>query len=76
MTAETLVLGNGLRAVLAPDAEAGAAAIAVSYGVGSRSERPGQSGYAHLLEHLMFQGSARVGTGEHGRLIEESGGVY
>ena len=59
MTAETLVLDNGLRAVPTPDDEAGA--VAVSDGVGSRSERPSQSGCAHLTEHLMCQGSAMAG---------------
>src|SRR5580692_6202429 len=58
-------LDNGLRVVLVPDHTAPVYAIDVAYNVGSRNERPGRTGFAHLFEHMMFQGSANVGKGEH-----------
>src|SRR4051794_13730998 len=53
-------LANGLRVILAPDNRKDAPpviAVNVTYNVGSRNERPGRSGFAHLFEHMMFQGS-------------------
>jgi predicted Zn-dependent peptidase len=44
--------------------------------VGSKNERPGRSGFAHLFEHMMFEGSAHVKKSEHGQLIERAGGTY
>ena len=67
-------LGNGLRVIIAPDHTAPVFAIAVTYNVGSHSERPGRTGFAHLFEHMMFQGSKNVGKGEHMILIENNGG--
>jgi zinc protease len=70
-----LTLGNGLRVVVAPDRSAPVVGVAVYYDVGFRSEPEGRTGFAHLFEHLMFQGSARVGKMEHPRLIQGSGGT-
>ncbi len=67
-------LDNGLHVILAPDAEATAVAVNLWYDVGSRHERPGRSGFAHLFEHLMFQGSENVAPGEHGQHVERAGG--
>ena len=67
-------LGNGLRIVLSPDTSAPVVAVAVYYDVGSRNEVRGRSGFAHLFEHMMFEGSANVGKNEHTRLINAAGG--
>jgi len=67
-------LDNGLRVVLAPDRTAPVFGIAVTYNVGSRDERPGRTGFAHLFEHMMFQGSQNVGKGEHFILVFNNGG--
>src|SRR5262245_20309657 len=71
---ERLTIENGLRLVLAPDTSAKTVAVSVTYGVGSRDEGPGQSGFAHLFEHMMFQGSQHVAKGQHFTLISERGG--
>lgn len=71
---ETRELDNGLRVVLAPDSSAPTVGIAVYYDVGSRNEVVGRSGFAHLFEHMMFQGSANVGKGEHFQHINRNGG--
>ncbi|AAZ56396.1 pitrilysin family protein [Thermobifida fusca] len=67
-------LDNGLRLVTAPAATGQVAAINLWYGVGSRHEVPGRTGFAHLFEHLMFEGSGNAAKGEHFRLIEALGG--
>jgi len=67
-------LDNGLRVVLNPDRTVPTVAIAVYYDVGSRNEVRGRSGFAHLFEHMMFQGSANVRKGEHFSLIMNRGG--
>ncbi|HSE47647.1 MAG TPA: pitrilysin family protein [Terriglobales bacterium] len=67
-------LANGLRVIIAEDHTAPVYGIAVSYNVGGRNERPGRTGFAHLFEHMMFQGSEKVGKGEHFILIENNGG--
>src|SRR5206468_11145923 len=67
-------LNNGLRVILAEDHSAPTYSICVTYNVGSRDERPGRTGFAHLFEHMMFQGSANVGKGEHFILILNNGG--
>jgi hypothetical protein len=67
-------LENGLRVVMSPDQTVPTVAVAVYYDVGSRNERPGRSGFAHLFEHMMFQGSANVAKGEHFTLIMNRGG--
>lgn len=68
-------LENGLKVVLAPDPSVPTATIGVYYGVGWRVEPKDRTGYAHLFEHLMFQGSANLGKGEFLKLIEGNGGV-
>jgi zinc protease len=67
-------LENGLRVILVPDHSAPVYAINASYNVGSRNELPGHTGFAHLFEHMMFQGSANVGKGEHFILVLNNGG--
>ncbi len=68
-------LANGLRVILSPDHYAPVAAVSVTYDVGSRNERPGHTGFAHLFEHMMFQGSQNVGKGEHMLLVQNNGGT-
>ncbi len=68
-------LQNGLRVVLHEDHSAPTVAVCVTYDVGSRNEQPGRSGFAHLFEHMMFQGSRNVGKGQHFQLITERGGT-
>ena len=67
-------LPNGLRVILVPDHSAPVYAINVTYNVGSRNERPGHTGFAHLFEHMMFEGSQNVGKGEHFILVLNNGG--
>lgn len=67
-------LKNGLRIVLSEDHSAPTYSIAVTYNVGSRDEKPGRTGFAHLFEHMMYQGSENVGKGEHMSLIQNNGG--
>jgi zinc protease len=69
-------LRNGLRVVLAPDRRSPAVAVAVLYDVGFRSEPEGRTGFAHLFEHLMFQGSANLEKLEHFRYVQSSGGMF
>ena len=71
-----IVLGNGLRVLFAPDQGAGVVGVAVHYDVGFRSEPEGRTGFAHLFEHLMFQGSESLAKLEHFRLVQSSGGVF
>lgn len=67
-------LGNGLRVVMLVDHTTPTVAIDVLYDVGSRNEERGRSGFAHLFEHMMFQGSRNVARGEHARLVSAHGG--
>lgn len=67
-------LENGLKVVLAEDSSRPVANLQIWYQVGSRDERPGRTGFAHLFEHLMFRGSRNVGPEEHMRLVREAGG--
>jgi zinc protease len=67
-------LPNGLRVVLNEDHTFPTVAICVTYNVGARDERPGQRGFAHLFEHMMFEGSRNVEKGEHFKLIAGHGG--
>jgi predicted Zn-dependent peptidase len=69
-----LRLDNGLRVILVPDHTAPVYAINLAYNVGSRNERPGRTGFAHLFEHMMFEGSQNVGKGEHFILVLNNGG--
>jgi len=67
-------LKNGLRVLMVEDHKAPVISIAVIYDVGSRNERSGRTGFAHLFEHMMFQGSQNIGKSEHFILIESNGG--
>lgn len=71
---QRITLKNGLRLVLAPDPQAAGLDVAVWYDAGSRHDRPGKTGLAHLFEHLMFRGSSHYGEGEHSRLVRAEGG--
>ena len=68
-------LGNGLRVVVSPDPSSPVVAVAVYYDVGMRSEPEGRTGFAHLFEHLMFQGSASLGKTEHFTYVQGNGGT-
>ena len=72
---EQFQLSNGLRVVLSPDDSIPVVSVAVYYDVGSRNEREGRSGFAHLFEHMMFQGSENVGKTEHFQYIMKAGGT-
>ena len=67
-------LKNGLRVIISEDRAAPVVAVAVNYDVGSRDERKGRTGFAHLFEHMMFKGSENVGALEHPHLIFANGG--
>jgi zinc protease len=68
-------LDNGLRVVLSEDHSVPVVAVDVWYHVGSANEEKGRSGFAHLFEHMMFQGSENVAKGEHMKYVSESGGT-
>lgn len=68
-------LDNGLRVVLNRDESVPVVAVAVYYDVGSRNEREGRTGFAHLFEHMMFQGSANVPKAGHFQYIMKAGGT-
>jgi predicted Zn-dependent peptidase len=68
-------LANGLRVITVEDHNAPVIALDITYNVGSRNERQGRTGFAHLFEHMMFKGSENVGTGEHFYLIFNNGGT-
>ncbi|MFN2577130.1 MAG: M16 family metallopeptidase [Pyrinomonadaceae bacterium] len=68
-------LANGLRVVTVEDHNAPVVAVNVTYNVGSRNEKPGRTGFAHLFEHMMFQGSENVGKAEHFILVLNNGGT-
>ncbi len=68
-------LKNGLRVITVEDHSAPVIAIAVTYNVGSRDEKKGRTGFAHLFEHMMFKGSENVGSGEHFTLVFNNGGT-
>ncbi|MEY2473609.1 MAG: hypothetical protein QOK28_2938 [Actinomycetota bacterium] len=69
-------LGNGLKIVVSPDRSSPAVAVAVHYDVGYRSEPEGRTGFAHLFEHLMFEGSESLPKLEHARLVQGNGGQF
>ena len=70
---ETYRLDNGLKVILLPDRSTPTAAVNVWYDVGARNERPGLTGFAHLFEHMMFEGSENVAKGEHMSLLQRAG---
>ena len=71
---DTFSLDNGLKVILAPDHSTQVVAVNVWYNVGSRNEVAGRTGFAHLFEHMMFQGSANVPKGAHMTMVEQAGG--
>lgn len=72
---ETFQLPNGLSVVLSEDHTAPIVGVNLWYHVGSANEREGRTGFAHLFEHMLFQGSANVGSNEHFELIQRAGGT-
>jgi predicted Zn-dependent peptidase len=68
-------LDNGLRVILSEDRRTPIVGVNLWYDVGSRNEERGRTGFAHLFEHMMFQGSANVAKGEHFALIQAAGGT-
>jgi predicted Zn-dependent peptidase len=80
MTAPTVAftderLANGLRLIVSEDHLAPVVAVNIWYNVGSRHEVPGKTGFAHLFEHVMFQGSRHVAKTEHMALVQAAGGT-
>ena len=72
---ETFKLDNGLFVTLSEDHTAPIVAVNLWYHVGSANERAGRTGFAHLFEHMLFQGSASVGANEHFELVQRAGGT-
>ncbi|MGA3056811.1 MAG: pitrilysin family protein [Candidatus Limnocylindrales bacterium] len=68
-------LANGLRLIVSEDHLAPVVAVNVWYNVGSKHEVPGKTGFAHLFEHVMFQGSRHVAKAEHMALVQAAGGT-
>jgi len=68
-------LANGMRVILSPGGSAPVVTVYVIYGVGARAEPRGRTGFAHLFEHMMFQGSANAPKGMHFQLVESNGGT-
>jgi predicted Zn-dependent peptidase len=68
-------LPNGLRVVLNEDHSAPLVAVNIWYHVGSKNERRGRTGFAHLFEHMLFSGSLHIGNNEHFRYVQSVGGV-
>ncbi|MBV9158792.1 MAG: insulinase family protein [Acidobacteriaceae bacterium] len=73
---EKYKLDNGLRVILSQDNTLPVVAVYIVYDVGARSEERGRTGFAHLFEHMMFEGSANVKKGEHMRYVESNGGSF
>ncbi|MGA9996854.1 MAG: pitrilysin family protein, partial [Pyrinomonadaceae bacterium] len=72
---EQFTLENGLRVILSEDHAVPVVSVAVYYNVGSRNEREGRTGFAHLFEHMMFQGSENVPKAAHFQYISNAGGT-
>ncbi len=72
---EYFKLDNGLKVVVSPDRSAPVVLVEVIYNIGFRVEPKGRTGFAHLFEHMMFQGSANVKKMEHVSLMQEAGGI-
>ena len=72
---ELIALDNGLRVIVHEDRRAPLACVNVWYHVGSKEEVPGRTGFAHLFEHLMFEGSENVPEGRFDEMLEEIGGM-
>ncbi len=69
-------MSNGLHVIMSPDKNAPVVAVDIWYLVGSKNEEPSRTGFAHLFEHMMFQGSAHVAKAEHMRYIGQAGGTF
>ena len=72
---EQFTLANGLRVVLSEDHAIPVVSVAVYYDVGSRNEKTGRTGFAHLFEHMMFQGSENVPKAAHFQYVSNAGGT-
>jgi zinc protease len=70
---ETMTLPNGLKVILSQDRRLPVVAVNIWYHVGPANELPGRTGFAHLFEHMMFQGSKHVARGQHFKLLEAAG---
>ena len=70
---DTFRLPNGLFVTLSEDHTAPLVAVNLWYHVGSANERAGRTGFAHLFEHMLFQGSANVAANEHFELVQRAG---
>src|SRR6187399_3567788 len=68
-------LPNGLNVIMHRDTSVPIVAVNVWYHVGSANERPGRTGFAHLFEHMLFQGSEHVEANEHFELVQRAGGT-
>jgi len=75
LSLDSYSLNNGLKVVLNEDHSAPLVAVNLWYHVGSKNERPGRTGFAHLFEHMLFSGSEHVGNNEHFRYVQSVGGV-
>src|SRR5438270_8721492 len=71
---EKYKLKNGMRVILSQDNSVPVVAVYMLYNVGARSEEKGRTGFAHLFEHMMFQGSSNAPKGVHFRTVESNGG--
>src|SRR5438445_2378532 len=71
---EKYTLKNGMKVILSQDNNVPVVAVYIIYNVGSRSEEKGRTGFAHLFEHMMFQGSANAPKGVHFQTVEANGG--
>jgi zinc protease len=72
---EKYTLPNGMKVILSQDQAAPVVTVYLLYNVGSRSEEKGRTGFAHLFEHMMFQGSANAPKGVHFKTVEANGGT-
>src|SRR5437870_10432432 len=68
-------LSNGLKVITHEDRSTPVTNVQVWYHVGSKNEKPGRTGFAHLFEHLMFKGSSHIKAEEHDKIITNAGGV-
>jgi predicted Zn-dependent peptidase len=75
LTYEEYRLDNGLRVILAPNPKSSVVAVDLTYDVGSRNEEKGRTGFAHLFEHMLFEGSASLARGEVYKLLEGAGSL-
>jgi predicted Zn-dependent peptidase len=72
----SFTLTNGMTVLLSRDSSVPVVAVSMLVGVGSRNEQPGRTGFAHLFEHMMFEGSQHVPKGKFERILESVGGRY